>query len=52
MSIFLSIMLMLVLPQNVESTPISRDAYEKHRDYVDSIKSQQEKPPLKEQIKN
>ena len=48
-----SILLMFFLPQNVESLPPPMsDAIERHRAYVDSIISMQEKPPIKEQMKN
>jgi len=51
--VFLSIILVFLLPQNVEAIPPPPpEAYEKHRDYVDSIISMQEKPPIKEQMKN
>jgi len=50
--VFFSILLMFLLPQNIEAAPPPVDVYEKHRGYVDSIISMQEKPTLKEQMKN
>ena len=44
---------MFLLSQNIQALPPpTADVYEKHRDYVDSIILMQEKPAIKEQMKN
>jgi len=50
--VFLSMILVFLSSYNVEAAPPPVDVYEKHRDYVDSIKLQQEKPTPLEQMKN